>query len=189
MISPVSSSSWITEGREKAKRVPDASQQDAYLELVEDGVPHYNAAHLVGSTARAFSSLRRRNQDFSERYDRSMRLQPESLQDLVRGSLWHRAFGHMFSDEVAEDGRAFESQKILAEAVLPELEYKRIKAVRHGQDGPFEVLVGQRVPSDALEQATDDQLAVLEQAYRIIRDLQQGGGTLHALPPAQAEEA
>ncbi len=188
MISPVSTSSWITEGRDKTKRVPDAVQQDAYLELVEDGVPHYNAAHLVGSTARAFSSLRRRNQEFTERYERALRLQPESLQDLVRGSLWARAFGHLFDADVEEDGRAFESQKILAEAVLPELEYKRVKAVRHGQDGPFEVLVGQRVPSDALEQATDEQLEVLEHAYRIIRDLQQGG-TLHALPPAPAETA
>lgn len=165
---------WYTEHREKRNREPDADQRRDYLELLASGVPHYNAAHMVGSTATAFKMLRRRSASFQVEYEEAEQLRPESLEDIVRGTLWARAFGHLWGDGVKEDAKAFESQRILAEAVLPELEYKRVRSVKHGQEGPFEVLVGQKVSTDALEGATEDQLEVLEQAYRIIRELQGG---------------
>lgn len=176
---------WYSQNREKHNREPNVEQRTHYLELLSSGVPHYNAAHMVGATARAFSSLRRRNLLFQEQYLEAEKLRPESLEDLVRGTLWARAFGHLWSDDVTEDAKAFESQRILAEAVLPELEYKRVRSVKHGQEGPFEVLVGQKIQTDALEGASDEQLAVLEQAYRIISELQ-GGPKLRAIEGGQS---
>lgn len=173
--SPMAASeTWYSRNRSARNREPTVEQRDMYLELVASGVPHYNAAHMVGSTARAFSSLRRRSLSFQQDYHEAEQQRPESLQDLVRGTLWARAFGHLWADDVEEDGKAFEAQRILAEAVLPELEYKRVRSVKHGQEGPFEVLVGQRVSTEALDGASEEQLAVLEQAYKIIRDLQNG---------------
>ncbi len=165
---------WYSRNRAARNREPDLDQRAQYLELVASGVPHFNASHMVGSTASAFSSLRRRNPTFALDFSEAEKLRPESLIDLTRGTLWQRAFGHLWGEDVSEDGKSFEAQRILAEAVLPELEYKRIRSVKHGQEGPFEVLVGQRVPTDALEGMSDEQLAVLEQAYRIIGDLQSG---------------
>lgn len=184
------SETWYSLNREKRNRVPTHDQREQYLELVESGVPHYNAAHMVGSTARAFSSLRRRDQEFFEAFEAAERQRPESLEDLVRGTLWQRAFGHLWADEGAsEDPKAFEAQRILAEAVLPELEYKRVRSVKHGQEGPFEILVGQQVSTDALESASDEELALLEQAYKVIRRLQQGGSVseLRAIEGGQGE--
>lgn len=165
---------WYSQNRAARNREPEGNQREQYLELVASGVPHYNASHMVGSTASAFSALRRRNAAFAQDFTEAEKQRPESLIDLTRGTLWARAFGHLWADDVSEDAKAFEAQRILAEAVLPELEYKRVRSVKHGQEGPFEVLVGQRVPTDALEGMSDEQLAVLEQAYRIIGELQSG---------------
>jgi hypothetical protein len=174
---------WYSENRGRLNRDPDVDQREQYLELIASGVPHYNAAHMVGSTARAFKSLRRRDLVFQQSYEEAEVQRPDSLEDLVRGSLWARAFGHLWDGDAKEDGKSFEAQKILAEAVLPELEYKRVRSVRHGQEGPFEVLVGQKVSTDALEGATDEQFEILEQAYKIIRELQGGpvAGELRAI--------
>lgn len=156
-------------------RVPSDALRLEYLRMLSEGVPHYHAAHLCGTTASAFTALRRRDPRFAalaqaaEGYARD----EDAASSTIRGALWRVALGHVLSDGVDEHPKAFEALRMLAETHLPEMEHKRTKSVKHGQDSPFEILVGAKVTPEWLASLTDEQLTALERAQEIV---EQGKG-------------
>ena len=154
---------------------PTPEQMLRYCELLAEGVGHFNAARAVGSTASRFRALRNRDQDFDEQA-REIEAQvngDEALEEQIRGHLVEVALGHVYG-EADPHPKAFEALKMLAEARLPEFDFRRTRKTQHSQDGPFEVLIGQRVDSAWLEALPEEELALLEQAMTLIERMKAG---------------
>ncbi len=154
----------------RKNRRPDAKQKRDFLDLVSQGMPRDGAARLVGSTASRMRSEATRNGGFA-RFLEEAEARGEGVRpDTIRGALHEVALGHLLNAERDEHPKAFEALKMLAEAHLPELEYKRNKQVTHGQNGPLEILVGQRVPEALLEQLTAEERAALAETVRLLEE-------------------
>lgn len=158
-------------------RAPNVDEKQEYLRFLAEGMTHYYAAKLVGKTASAFKTARRRDRSFGARAAalEKQSVDEDALGDAIRGSLLSIAIGHLVKDGLQEHPKSFEALKMLAEAKLPEWEYKRTKSVRHGQDAPFEIVLGQKVPEEDLARLTAQEREVLRQAVKMIEDTRAHG--------------
>lgn len=157
-------------------RAPNVDEKQKYLQLLAEGVGHYNASRLTGKTASAYRAARKRDLRFGALAAAAEKIAGEegALEETIRGTMIEVALGHLLADDGEEHPKAFEALMKLAEMKLPELEYKRTRSVRHGQDGPFEILVGAKVTPEWLASLSDEQLAALEAAQAILEAGQQG---------------
>jgi hypothetical protein len=117
-------------------------------------------------------SEERRNPEFAEWVQEAEKQGKNARPDTIRGALHEVALGHLLGER-DEHPKAFEALRLLAEAHLPELDYKRTKQVQHGQSAPFEILVGQRVPEEVLAALTSEERAQLLEAVRLLEAGQQ----------------
>lgn len=157
-------------------RAPNVDEKQEYLRFLAEGMTHYYAAKLTGKTASAFRAARRRDVRFGALAAAAERVAQDegALEETIRGSMVSIAVGHLLKEGSEEHPKAFEALMKLAEMKLPELEYKRTRSVKHGQDGPFEILVGAKVTPEWLASLSDEQLAALEAAQAILEAGQQG---------------
>lgn len=105
-----------------ASRAPTREQQLRYLQLREEGLTHTRAARSVGSTGKRFRSLLRRDPEFKALYEELVPDFETALQDRVRNELSERAFDR-------RDPQSARLLVLLAEARLPELDYKRTRRI------------------------------------------------------------
>ncbi len=179
-MDPVEEKPWADQELEDItfdhSRAPNDNEKQDYLRFLAEGVGHYTAAKLTGKTASAFRSARRRDVRFGALAAAAEKVAQDegALEETIRGNMIGVALGHLLSEDKDEHPKAFEALMKLAEMKLPELEYKRTRSVRHGQDGPFEILVGAKVTPEWLASLTDEQLAALEAAQAILEAGQQG---------------
>lgn len=148
---------------------PSSAQKAQFLDLLNQGMPRDGAARLVGSTASRMRSEARRDSTFGRWVAAAEEAGQASRPDTIRGALHEVALGHLLGSK-DEHPKAFEALRMLAEAHLPELAYKRNKQVTHGQDKPFEILVGQRVPESLLEQLSEEEFAKVVEAVRMLEE-------------------
>lgn len=170
---------WATRELEELRfprrRRPTTEQMERYLEALGEGLSHYNAARAAGSTAARFRSMRRRDPSFDALATDLEQGKDEALQETIRGTLVEVALGHVYDPAVEAHPKQFEALVKLAETWLPEFEYRRNRRTTHAQDGPFEVLIGQKVDSQWLEGLSEPELEALETALRIVQGKDERG--------------
>jgi hypothetical protein len=105
-----------------ASRKPSREQQLRYLQLREEGLSHVRAARAVGSTGRRFVSLLRHDEEFRDLYNELFPDFEASLQERIRNELGERAFDR-------RDPASPRLLALIAEARLPEFEYKRTRRI------------------------------------------------------------
>lgn len=107
--------------------VATSEQQGQFLELVANGWRVDVAAVEVGHTASRFRSLARNDPEFAEAYKLAKEERNRAHRGKIRSRLDEIAFG--------DDKDAFAALRLQAEMYLPELEHKRSKVIRHGNEG------------------------------------------------------
>lgn len=105
-----------------SSRKPTREQMLRYLELREEGLTHTRAARSVGSTGKRFRSLLRRDPEFKALYDELVPDFEAGLQDRLRNELVERGFDR-------KDPQSARILLAMAEAKLPELDYKRTRRI------------------------------------------------------------
>jgi len=107
--------------------VTTEQQREDFLELVASGWRVDAAALEVGHTASRFRTLARSDPEFAEAY----KLAKEERNRAHRGKIRKRL------DEIAfsQEQNSFAALRLQAEMYLPELEHKRSKVIRHGNEG------------------------------------------------------
>ncbi len=105
-----------------ASRKPTREQQIRYLQLREEGLTHTRAARTVGSTGRRFRSLYRHDQHFRALHDQLLPDFELALQERLRHEITERAFDRA-------DAASPKMLALMAEARLPELDYRRTRRI------------------------------------------------------------
>lgn len=150
---------------------PTANQRARFLELRTQGVGRQAAARLVGTTASRIRAEEKRNPIFARWVAEAEEAGEGQLEDTIRGAMQEVALGHVLGER-EEHPKAWEALRMLAEAHLSELQYKRNRQVTHDQAKPFEILVGQRVPEDLLAALTQEERTALLETVRMLETRQ-----------------
>lgn len=140
---------------------PNLDQRESYLELLYDGIPHYSAAHMVGSTGRAFRGLRKRDLAFRNLCLQAEHAQEESREETVRGQLWNILLdtGH---------AKHWEAVKLAAETYLSETSHKRIRTVHQQIQMEGALAHTLQIPVDSLRSMPQEELDDLIQRLEAI---------------------
>jgi len=160
-----------------ASRKPTREQQLRYLQLREEGLDHTAAARIVGSTGRRIRSALRRDEEFKALHDELFGDMELALQERIRHELGERAFDR-------DDPQSARLLTLIAEARLPELDYKRTRRIDQHSTGTIRhkhglVLNPRDLPTWKLERVlslleSGDDEAVIEAA--VVRELEAADG-------------
>lgn len=160
-----------------ASRKPTREQQLRYLQLREEGLDHTSAARIVGSTGRRIRSALRRDPEFKQLFDELFGDMELALQERIRHEVGERAFDR-------EDPQSGKFLSILAEARLPEMDYKRTRRVDQHSTGTIRHEHGLVLnPRDLSTEKLEAVLRVLEERdgadvieATVVRELEEASG-------------
>jgi hypothetical protein len=120
---------------------------------------------MVGSTGRAFRSLRNHDPDFAAKAEAAGEQGPTELADSIRAEMFRIGLGHLYEGANGEmpeaHAKQFEALLRLAETYLPEMEHKRRRHVTH--DGEIQ----HRLIPEWIDQEKLDALPAEERAQLI----------------------
>jgi hypothetical protein len=143
----------LEEIRFRRSKAPSVEQREKYLEEIADGVPHFTAARLVGSTARAFRGLRKRDIAFD-----ALCVQAEKQSDdegvresFLRGSLW----------DILHDPKHpkhWEALRYALDTYLEETEFKRTRQIEQKVKMEGALAHTLQIPIERLRQLPNEEI-------------------------------